>query len=547
LVFGSGLRLLLFGGGLRHCCCCLVVSPGWLAHRRRLFALVLAVCAVLAAAVFHCVVVIGAAQAAATWFLAVVCACCCSAVVCDTAAVRRWFATMSARSGLRSSTTTADLDDGSSIDYNRPRNNNNPVRRYRMRTVDDGSCAFYAITDTPDKPVGDGVVHRLRLAALKTINLFWGVKGRQVPFATALSPAERQNDLTLGAILRAAFEVQDWAELPPLSEDQALEIANLSARVDRADVEFQRRFSAAMADPSVYVGVTELSAAAFSAGLEVYVFNAADRDAFGWPQLANPGWPLGRRGGRTVCVLHGANGQAHFEKFAVPAHDLHYELTRARAIKSFVAQSSRARRGIPSCAKCPPGVSTVKLSSGQVVCPTCFKASTGFPTHEPTTYEERRALVEDCEESDLSQSDELSSDEESPSDDADEGEPKPKPKAKAKAKAKAKVAPTAQPTAKPVAQPAAKPTAQPNEMPVLSMTLAGIDHTISGFSKFSSRRRFVGFVAKKQTRWWGLKFKIDDEWVSSSDVDKGLQPLVDRYKATIAHDTGDALFWTVRV
>ena len=178
---------------------------------------------------------------------------------------------MSVRSGLRSSTTTADLDDGSSIDYNRPRNNNNPVQRYRMRTVADGSCAFYAITDTPDKVVGDGVVHPLRLAALKTINLFWAVKGRQVPFATSLSLVASHNDLTLGAILRAALEAQDWAELPPLSEDQALEIANLSPWVDHADVEFQRRFSAAMADASIYVGVTELSAAAFTAGLEVYI------------------------------------------------------------------------------------------------------------------------------------------------------------------------------------------------------------------------------------------------------------------------------------
>ncbi len=43
-------------------------------------------------------------------------------------------------------------------------------------------------------------------------------------------------------------------------------------------------------------------------------------------------------------------------------------------------------------------------------------------------------------------------------------------------------------------------------------------------------RPIASFIAKKATRWWGLKFLLDEVWVSNADVPESLLPLVDDYK-----------------
>ena len=297
---------------------------------------------------------------------------------------------MSACAGLRSTTSVADLDDGSSIAAGASRQAG-LLKQFRQNTIADGSCAFYALTDTPNKAVKG--VHVLRTAALKTIDIYWSAKGSSVPFATALRPSETNDNMCLGAILRSSFDDQDRLDLPDLTRAQAAEVAQLSAHVDAADCKFQRQFGNFMRDPGLYVGVTELSAAAWKQHLQVYVFVANTVDALGMPQLANPSQPLGFVGGVTVCVLHTEkNGAPHYERFAIPPADLEYELVRARAIAAFVA-GEHSGRSLPACRTCDDSSTTVRLSSGQVVCATCFEEETGF-TFEPKTMADRQDNID---------------------------------------------------------------------------------------------------------------------------------------------------------
>ena len=83
-------------------------------------------------------------------------------------------------------------------------------------------------------------------------------------------------------------------------------------------------------------------------------------------------------------------------------------------------------------------------------------------------------------------------------DDDDDGAPskQPRPKAKPKPKAKAKSSaaskqPKPKAKAKATAQAKAPAKRKEPEMPTLSMTVAGVEHSITSFSKVSSRRPFA--------------------------------------------------------